>query len=82
MSLFWFLLISLQTQKGMPLFFFKAYDYSPANWGGLHYYLSNVLWEDIFKLSSCTVAAEFCECVKVRIDVYIPHGFQIFVLLP
>ena len=28
---------------------------------------------DIFKLSVSTTASEFCECVRVGIDVNIPH---------
>ena len=50
-----------------------AYDYSRADWDGLRDYLRDVLWEDIFKLSSSTVASEFCEWVQVGTDIYIPH---------
>ena len=35
--------------------------------------MSDVPWEDIFKLSASTAASEFCEWVHVGIDVYIPH---------
>ena len=35
--------------------------------------MSDVPWEDIFKLSASTAAIEFCEWVHVGIDVYIPH---------
>ena len=45
-------------------------DYSRADWDGLRFYLRDVLLEDIFELGP---AAEFCEWVQVRIDVYIPH---------
>ena len=48
-----------------------AYDYSHADWDGLHDHLGDVPWEDIFKLSAA--AREFCEWVQVGIDVYIPH---------
>ena len=50
-----------------------AYDYSHADWDGLHDHLRDVPWEDIFKLSASAVASEFCEWVQVGIDVYIPH---------
>ena len=50
-----------------------AYDYSRADWDGLHDHLRDVPWEDIFKLSASAAASEFCEWVQVGIDVYIPH---------
>ena len=50
-----------------------AYDYSRADWDGLHDYLRDVPWEDTFKLSASATASEFCEWVQVGIDVYIPH---------
>ena len=64
-----------------------AYDYSRADWDGLHDHLRDVPWEDIFKLGASAAASEFCAWVQVGIDVYIPivsirsnlthlHGFQ------
>ena len=50
-----------------------SYDYSHANWDGLHDHFRDVLWEDIFKLSASAAAREFCERIQVRIDVHIPH---------
>ena len=50
-----------------------AYDYSHADWDGLHDHLRDVLWEDIFKLSASAAGGEFCEWVQVGSDVYIPH---------
>ena len=50
-----------------------AYDYSRADWDGLHDHLRDVPWEDIFKLSASAAASEFCEWVQFGIDVYIPH---------
>ena len=38
-----------------------AYDYSCADWDGLHDHLRDVPWEDIFKLSASTTASGFCE---------------------
>ena len=60
--------------KQEALFHRIAYDYSHADWDGLHDHLRDVLWEDIFTLSASAPASEFCEWVQVGIDVYIPHG--------
>ena len=49
-----------------------AYDYSRADWDGLHDHLRDVPWEDIFKLSASAAALKFCEWVQDGIDVYIP----------
>ena len=68
-----------------------AYDYSCADWDGLHDHLRDVSWEDIFTLSASATASEFSEWFQVGIDVYIPHckyqvthlhGFKLLVLLP
>ena len=37
-----------------------AYDYSSADWDGLCDHLSDVPWEDIFKISTSATASEFC----------------------
>ena len=50
-----------------------AYDYPRADWDGLRDHLTDVPWEDIFKLSASAAASEFCEQVQVGINVYIPH---------
>ena len=50
-----------------------AYDYSRADWDGLHDHLRDVPWEDILKLSASAAISEFCEWAQVAIDVYIPH---------
>ena len=50
-----------------------AYDYSRADWDGLRDHLRDVPWEDIFKLGASAAASEFCEWIRVGIDVYIPH---------
>ena len=55
------------------LFHCIAYEYSCADWEGLHDDLRDVPWEDIFKLSASAAPSEFCEWVQVGIDVYIPH---------
>ena len=50
-----------------------AYGHSRADWDVLRDHLRDVLWENIFKLSASAAASEFCVCVQVGIDVYIPH---------
>ena len=50
-----------------------AYDYSRADWDGLRDHLKDVPWENIFKLGASAAASEFCEWIRVGIDVYIPH---------
>ena len=56
------------------LFHCIAYDYSHADWDGLHDHLRDVPWDAIFKLGVSAAASEFWEWVWVGIDVYIPHG--------
>ena len=41
-----------------------AYDYSRADWEGLHDHFRDVPWEDIFKLSASAAASEFCDSVR------------------
>ena len=48
-----------------------AYDFSHADWDGLHDHLRDVPWEDTFKLSTSAAASEFCEWVLGGIHVYI-----------
>ena len=60
------------SQRDAP-FHRLAYDYSRADWDGLRDHLRDVPWEDIFKVSACAAASEFCDWVQVGIDVYIPH---------
>ena len=55
------------------LFHCIAYDYSHADWVGLHDHLRDVPWDDIFKLGASAAASEFCEWVQVGVDVYIRH---------
>ena len=69
-----------------------AYDYSRADWDGLHDHLRDVPWEDIFKLSASAAASEFCESrlelmyisfiVSIRSSLTHLHGFQQLVMLP
>ena len=56
--------------KGDGPFYRIACDYSRA-WDGLRDHLIDVPWENIFKLSTSTAAAEFCEWVQVGIDICI-----------
>ena len=50
-----------------------VYDYSRADWDGLHDHLRDVPLEDIFKLGDSAAVSKFCEWVRVGIGVYIPH---------
>ena len=43
------------------LFHRIAYDYSCADWDGLQDHLTDVPWEDIFKLGASAAASAFCE---------------------
>ena len=64
--------ISLYSQQD-ALFPCIAYDYSCADWDGLHDHFRDVSWEDIFKLNAYAAVSEFCYLVQIGIDVYIPH---------
>ena len=55
------------------LFHCIAYDCSRADWDGLCDHLRDVAWENNFKLGASAAASEFCEWVRVGIDLYIPH---------
>ena len=60
------------SQRDAP-FHHIAYDYSCADWDGLRDHLRDVPWEDMFKLGASAAASEFCEWVRVGLDVYIPY---------
>ena len=60
------------SQQDAP-FHCTAYDYSHADWDGHRDHLRDVPWDDIFKLGASAAASEFCACIQVGIDVYIPH---------
>ena len=53
------------------LFLRIAYDYSHADWDGLHDHLRHVPWEVIFKLDASAATSEFGEWVQVVINVCI-----------
>ena len=66
--------IDVTTNSQLDASFYRiAYDYSRTDWDGLHNYLRDVPWKDIFKLGASAAATEFCEWVQVGTDVYIPH---------
>lgn len=55
-----------------------AYDNSCDNWDGLHDHLRDVTQEVIFKFSAFLAGTEFCDWIKVKIDVYIKcHKYQV-----
>ena len=60
------------SQRDAP-FHCIAYDNSCTDWNGLCNHLRDVSWEDIFKLGASAAASEFCEWVRVGLDVYMPH---------
>ena len=66
----------INSQQGAP-FHCIGYDYSCADWDGLFDHLTDVLWEDIFKLGASAAASEFWEWVEVGIDVYIYPSWKI-----
>ena len=70
-----------------------AYDYSRADWDGLHDNLRDAPWEDIFKLSASTAVVNFVSgfrlesmyislIVIIRSNLTHLDGFQQLVLLP
>ena len=66
-----FSLTYLQTQRKM-LFLIHRFSFH-ANWYDLCDCLRDLLWEDFFKLGASAAAFNFCEWVKVGIEVYISH---------
>ena len=64
--------------KQDKLFHHVAYDYSRADWDGLHDHLRDIPRVNIFKLSTSAAPSELCEWVQVGIEVYIPRcNYQI-----
>ena len=64
----------LLNSKGNAPFQCTAYDNCQADWDDLHSYLRDVLWHNIFQLStSTTTATEYSEWLQVWIDTSIPH---------
>ena len=49
------------TSKQDTLFYRVAYEYSRADWDGLHDHLRDVPWENIFKLSASAAGSKFRE---------------------
>ena len=67
-----------------------AYDYSRADWDGLHDHLRDVPWEDILKLlllmnfvSGFRLELMYISLIEnIRSSLIHPHGFQLILLLP
>ena len=72
--------------KGDAPFHHIAYNYSGADWEGLHDHLRDVPREYIFKVGASAAASEFCDWIQIGIDVISGlthfHGFWLLVLLP
>ena len=49
-----------------------VFNYSCADWDGLHDHLRDIPWEDIFKLGASAAASEFCEWFRLEL-MYIYH---------
>ena len=54
------------SQQDVP-FHCIAYDYSLADWDGLHDHLRDVPWEDIFKPGDSAVASEFVSRFRLKL---------------
>ena len=73
--------------EGDALLQCTAYDYFEAEWDHLRSHLRDVLWHDIFQLSTSTATTEYSEWLQVEIDVCISnqkksgHGSFIFMFL-
>ena len=67
--------VSLYSQQD-GLFPSIAYDYSCADWDGLHDHFRDVPWEDVFKLSAYAAVSEFCDLVQISHQNYqvMPHS--------
>ena len=52
---------SLSKSKIDAPFHNTAYDYCCVHWDGLHDYLKDVAWEDIFNLGASAASAKFAE---------------------
>ena len=61
-----------KSQRDAP-FYGIAYDCSCADSESLRYHLTDVPWENIFKLIDSVTASEFFEYVQVGIEVYTLH---------
>ena len=57
----------ISNSKRNDSFHRSACDCSRVYWDGLLDNLTDVTWEDIFKLGASVAAAEFCKWVQVRI---------------
>ena len=84
--------LPINSKQGTPIHR-VAYDYSRADWDGLHDNLRDAPWEDIFKLSASAAAVNFVSgftlesmyislIVIIRSNLTHLHGFQQLVLLP
>ena len=62
-SFYWLFLNS----EGDALLQCTAYDYFEAEWDHLHSHLRDVLWHDIFQLSTSTATTEYCEWLQVEL---------------
>ena len=69
--LFWQFQLAFR-QRNAP-FHRTTYDYSQTDGDGLCDHLTDVPWEDIFKLGASVAPTEFWFWVQVGTDTYISH---------
>ena len=83
----------LSNSQQDALFHRVAYEYSGADWDGLHDHLRDVQWEDIFNVSAFAAASKFWFGYRLQLMyIYLIenmrpslthlHGFQLLLLLP
>ena len=66
----------LNSAGGAPLQC-TAYDYCQADWDDLHSHLRDVLWHDIFQLSTSIATTKYSKWLQFGNDVCIPHQNQV-----
>ena len=84
----------LSNSQQDALFHRVAYEYSGADWDGLHDHLRDVQWEDVFNVSAFAAASKFWFGCRLELMYIYPienmrrpslthlHGFQLLLLLP
>ena len=64
--------LKLGKSKGDATFHQAAYDQYLLR-DSLHDHLTDIPWQDIFKLGALVGATEYCEWIQIEIDVDTPH---------
>ena len=72
----WNSFLSFKLKRGCPSSAYSLCNvYCQADWDDIHSYLRDVLWHNIFQLSTSTTTTtiEYNEWLQVGIDASIPH---------